>query len=83
MTFTNISTTTTSVHVPWVSYSCPQSSQETLQDQQVGLAQAPMKSLLFPWASACETLCTPSKSTIYFFPQSCVALALSPDCPQN
>ena len=70
MTLANIYTTT-SVHVPRVSYSCPQSPQETLQDQHIGLAQAPMKSPLVPWASARETLCTLSKSRISFSPVLC------------
>ena len=44
-------TSATSVLVPRVSHSCPHTSppQETLRDQQVGLAQAPMKSLILPW----------------------------------
>ena len=39
--FTNISTA--SVYIPRVSLSHPLPLQETLQDQQVGLAQAPIK----------------------------------------
>ena len=49
MALSSISATATGVHVPRVSYSCPQPPQETLQYQQVGVAQAPMKSLLLPW----------------------------------
>ena len=43
----------TGVHIPKVSYSLPPPSQKTLQDQQVGLAQAPMKSLLLLWVLVC------------------------------
>ena len=39
----------TNVCVLRVSLSYPLPLQETLQDQQVGLAQAPIKLLLFPW----------------------------------
>ena len=35
----------------------PQPPQETLQDQQVSLAQAPMKSLLLPWVPVCVRPC--------------------------
>ena len=38
----------TSFYDPKVSHNCPTSPKETLQDQQVGLAQAPMKLLLLP-----------------------------------
>lgn len=38
---------------PHISHSCPLSLQETLQDQKVGLIQAFMKSLLFPWVAVC------------------------------
>ena len=44
-----MSATATGVHTPRVSYSCPLSPEETLHDQQVGLAQAPLKSLLLLW----------------------------------
>ena len=40
---------TTSVCVPRVSSICLLPVQETLQDQQVGLTQAPLKSLPLPW----------------------------------
>lgn len=81
MTLANIYTTT-SVHVPRVSYSCPQSPQETLQDQHIGLAQAPMKSPLVPWASARETLCTLSKSRISFSPVLCSSCTQAPIASQ-
>ena len=35
----------------------PPSPQETLQDQQVGLAHAPMESLLLPWVLVCTRPC--------------------------
>ena len=45
---------------PWLTLPLP--SQETFQDQQVSLAQAPMKSVFFSLSpSVHETLCTPSK----------------------
>ena len=45
----------------------PLPPQETLQYQQVGLAQDPMRSLLFPLdPGARETLCAPSKSGVSF-----------------
>ena len=47
----------------------PPPSQETLQDQQVGLAQAPLQSLLFPLGPGVhETLCAHSKSGISVSP---------------
>ena len=62
------STSTTRVLVPVVSQSCLQ-HQETLQEKQVGLAQAPMKSLLFPLApSAHKTLHAPFKNRGTFPP---------------
>ena len=39
----------TGVYVPRVSPSCLLPLQETFQDQQVGLAQAPFKLLHLPW----------------------------------
>ena len=45
--FPNIAAT--SVYVPMVSRSHPLPFQDTLQDQQVGLAQAPIQLLLLPW----------------------------------
>ena len=55
--------------------------QETLQDQQVGLTQASMKSLLSPLSSSVhETLCVPSKMEFLFFPllwSSCVQAQLA------
>ena len=53
--FTNISTA--SVYIPRVSLSHPLPLQETLQDQQVGLAQGPIKLLLLPWVPMCKRFC--------------------------
>ena len=48
----------------------PPPPQETLQDQQVGLAQVPMKSLLFFLGpSAHKTFCAPSKSGVSISPE--------------
>ena len=47
MTLFDISAT--GVHVPRMSYSHLLPPKKTFQDQHVGLAQAPMKSLLLPW----------------------------------
>lgn len=47
----------TSVHVHGESYSHTLPPKETFQDQQVGSAQAPMKSLPLPWVLICERLC--------------------------
>ena len=51
------SSSATSVLVPAVSHSCLPPPQETLQDQQVSLAQAPVKSLLFPLGPVCTRPC--------------------------
>ena len=48
---------TTSFYDPRESHSCSLPSQETLQDQQVSLAQASMKSLLLPWVPVCIRTC--------------------------
>ena len=59
----------TSVYVPWVSHSCPLPPQETLQDQQVGLAQASMTLLLLPLVLVQhEILCAPCKSRVSISP---------------
>ena len=47
----------TSVHVPRKSHSHSLPLQETLQGQQVGLAQASIKLLLFPWVPVCVGFC--------------------------
>ena len=53
--------------------------QETLQDQQVGLAYASIKSLLFPLGpGAHETLCAPSKSGVSVSPSPLELLRSSP-----
>ena len=49
MPVSTLQSSTTSVLVPTVSHSHSLPPQETFQDQQIGLAQAPVKSLLFPW----------------------------------
>ena len=46
----------TTVLVPTVNHSQSLPAKETVQDQQVGLSQAPVESLLFLGLSACETL---------------------------
>ena len=48
---------TASVYVPRVSCSCFLPLQEALQDQQVGLTQAPFKLLLLPWVLKLEIFC--------------------------
>ena len=47
----------TSVCVPRVTSSCLLPLWETLQDQQVGLTQAPFKLLLQPWVLECVRFC--------------------------
>ena len=54
----------TGFYVPRVSHSCPPPSQETLQDQQVDLAQASMKLLLLPGFQVHEILHVPFKSEV-------------------
>ena len=81
-----MSATATGVHTPRVSYSCPLSPEETLHDQQVGLAQAPLKSLLFTafalGPGVHKTLCASSKSGLCF-PQFCGAPAIKPQWPSK
>lgn len=60
---------TTSVYEPKVGHSHPPSPQGTLQDQQVGPVNAPIKSLLF-LGSWCTQECVP------LFPPSCGTLAV-------
>ena len=67
-----------SVCVPRVSSSCLLSLQETLQDQQVGLTQAPFKLLLLPWILECELLCVPFKRGVSISPSPLGLLKLSP-----
>ena len=72
-------TITTSVLVPPVSHSVSPPLQETLQYQQVGLAQALMRSLLFSLGpGAHETLCEPSKSGISVSPNPVESLLSNP-----
>ena len=66
------------VLIPTVNHSHLLPPQEILQDQQVGLAQAPAKSLLWPWDLVCRLqewhLC---------LPQPCGASALRPCWPSE
>ena len=48
-----------SVYVPRVSCSCLLPLWEILQDQQVGLTQAPFKLLLLPWVPEYMRFCVP------------------------
>ena len=50
-------TSATSVLVSTVSHSYPLPPQETLQDQQLGLAQAPSSHCFFPWVLVCTRPC--------------------------
>ena len=70
----------TSVYVPRLSRSRapPPPLQETLQDQQVGLAQAPIKLLLLPLVLVCVILCVPFKSEVSVSPSPVELLQLSP-----
>ena len=73
----------TSVLVPTVSHNWPSSPQETLQEQQVGLAQAPVESLLFPGPQCTWNLvCTLPGWGLYFL-QSCGAHALKACWPSK
>ena len=47
----------TNAYVPRVSCSCLLLLREILQDQQVGLTQAPIKLLLLPWVLECVKFC--------------------------
>ena len=46
-----------SIFFPWVSPNFLLPLREALQDQQVGLPQAPFKMLLLPWVSECVRVC--------------------------
>ena len=52
----------TSVYIPWGTPSCLLPFQEALQDQLVGLTQAPLKLLPLCWDSECVILQSPFKS---------------------
>ena len=58
------STSTTGVLVPTVIHSHSLPPQETFQHQQVGLAHASVKSLLFPWVLVSRDLHVPFKSGV-------------------
>ena len=66
----------TNVYVPRVSHSCPLPPQETLQDQQVGMAQAPIKLLLLACVQVYMRLCATFKNEVSF-PPSLVELLQS------
>ena len=77
-------TVTASVFLPTVSHSCPVPPQETLQYQQVGLAQAFMRSLLlFPesWCSW-DFVCALQEWS-FCFSQSCGISAIKPHLPSK
>ena len=58
-----------SFYIPIVSSSCLLPLQETLQDQQVDLTQAPFKLLLFPWVLECVWFCVHPLRVESRFPQ--------------
>ena len=60
----------TSVYVPRVIHSCHLLLQETLQDQQVGLAQAPIKLLLLPWVPVHVRFCVCPLRVKSLFPRT-------------
>ena len=68
-----------SIFVPKVSRSLAPLLRETLQDQQVGLAQAPVKLLLLPWVLVCMGFCLCHfKSKVFISPSPVGLLQLSP-----
>ena len=68
----------TSVCVPRVSHSHLPPLQETFQDQQAGLAQAPIKLLLLPWVLVCMRFCVcPLRAKSLFPPVPWGSLHLS------
>lgn len=72
-------TTAASVFFPAVGPSCSLLPQETLQFQQVDLAQALLRSLLFSLGpSAFETLCAPSRNGVYVSPSPVDLLCSNP-----
>ena len=68
----------TSFLVSTVSHSHTLPPEETVQDEQVGLAQAPMKYLLFPRIPVHTGQCVPSKSWVSVSPNPVVFLWSSP-----
>ena len=77
-------TTATNVFVPPESHSHPLPLQETLQYQQVCLAQALMRSLLFSLVpGAHEILSAPFKIMSFCLPQSCGIPAVKPPWPSK
>ena len=74
---------TTSVYDPGVGHSHLLPPQETLQNQQVGLAQAPIKLLLLPLVLVCVILCVPFKSEVFISPKPVELLQSSPTGLQN
>ena len=73
----------TSVLAPTVSHSWPLPPQEILQDLPVGLAQAPMESLLCPGSQCTWNLVCTLQEWSLCFPQSCGAPALKPHWPSK
>ena len=77
-------TSAASVLVLMVRQSHPSLLQETLQHQQVGLVQFPMRSLLLPLGpDAHTTLCVPSKSGVSVSPSPVEVLQSNPASPQS
>lgn len=73
----------TNVFVPRVSCSHSLPLQETLQGQQVDLAQAPIKLLLLPWVLVHMRFCVSPLRVKSFSPSLVGLLQLSPDGLQS
>ena len=77
-------TSAASVPIPTASHSHPLPPQETLQHQQVGLAQSPLGSLLLPLGPDVHTtLCVPSKSGVSVSPCPVEVLQSNPTSLQS
>ena len=61
---------------PWVSSSLSSPLWETLQNQQVGLAQASIKLLLLPWVPMCLRLCVHPLRMGSLFPEEPLGLLI-------
>ena len=74
----------TSVRVFRVSCTCLLPLGETLQDQQVGLTQAPTQLWLLPWVPEPMRFCMSSLSEVSIFPNlmSCFCPCFLDPCPQ-
>ena len=78
-----LSTSTSCILVPAVSHYRPLTPQETLQDQQVGLVQGPVKSLIFPLGPGVhEILCVPSMTSVSVSPNP-VEFLIKPHWPSK